>query len=204
MGMWVLLITRQPLMVENSERVVVDELEQEEAEAVLRGAAGMPRGERLCDGARDVLKICGFVAMDIAFVGRWSSVRAANGVPKSGKAWAGAVRDIEAQMEDVRGQAQIGKAGGMNGLAIVRRAVLRAGFKYVGAEDALAEELYVMPAVFPHGHAFGDTQVGVLLNHDEEVITATIPTLEQWAVLRADGTPPTGTACTTPTWISPG
>lgn len=82
----------------------------------------------------EVLKICGFVAMDIAFVGRWwSPVRAANGVPKSSKAWAGAVRDIQAQIEDVRGQAQISNAGGMDDLDVNRRAVLRAGFKYLGA-----------------------------------------------------------------------
>lgn len=186
MGMWVLLTTRQPSMVGDNERVVVDELAQEEAEEVLRGAAGLPRGEHLCDGAMDVLKVCGFVAMDIAFVGRWSSVRAANGVPKSSRAWAGAVRDIETQIEDVRCQALISNAGEMNDRDVSRRAVLRAGFKYLGTEDALAQELYVMLAVFPHEHVFGDSDLSVLLNHDEEVITATISILEQWAVVRAD------------------
>ena len=185
-GMWVLLTTRQPSMVEDKEKVAVDKLTQEEAEEVLRGAAGMSRGEHLCDGAMDVLKICDFVAMDIAFVGRWSSVRAANGIPKSSRAWARAVRDIEAQIEDVRGQAQTSNACGMDDPDVNRRAVLRAGFKYLGAEDALAQELYVLLAVLPHGHNFGDSDFGVLLDHDEEVITVTTLVLEQWAVIRAD------------------
>ena len=184
--MWVLLTTRKTSMVEDEERVVVDQLTQEEAEEVLRRAAGLPRGERLCDGAMGVLRICGFVAMDIAFVGRWSSVRAANGVPKNSEAWSRAVRDIEAQIEDVRGPDQIGSGGGMDDLDVNRRAVLRAGFKYLGAEDALAQELYVMLAVLPHGHAFRGSELRVLLDDDEEVIAATTSVLEQWAVIRAD------------------
>lgn len=80
-GTWVLLTTRNASMVHPDERVVEDKLTQEAAEDVLRGAARIPPGERLCDVAMKVLEICGHVAMDIAFVGSWSSVRTANGMP---------------------------------------------------------------------------------------------------------------------------
>lgn len=59
-----------------------------------------------------------------------------------------------------------------------------------------------MLAVFPHGYAFVDSDLGVLLNHDAEVVTATIPILEQWAAVRAD--PSNCIACTTPMWTSQG
>ncbi|CAM9091318.1 unnamed protein product, partial [Laminaria digitata] len=96
-GMWVLLTTRFPVMVKPGERVFVDKLGETEAENVLRGAANLPPGHRLCDDAVQVLEICGFTAMDIAFVGSWSSVRSASGVPKSNRVWARAVTDIKAQ-----------------------------------------------------------------------------------------------------------
>ncbi|CAN0553487.1 unnamed protein product, partial [Ectocarpus sp. 12 AP-2014] len=87
-GMWVLLTTRFPVMVEPGERVFVDKLGETEAEDVLRGAARLPPGHRLCDDAVEVLEICGFTAMDIAFVGSWSSVRTVdNCAPKSNRVW---------------------------------------------------------------------------------------------------------------------
>eukprot|EP00752_Nemacystus_decipiens_P008230 g7359.t1 len=130
-GMWVLLTTRSPGMVEPNERVVVDQLTDTEAEEVLRGSAELPAGESLCDAAKALLKICGRVAMDIAFAGSWSSVRAVNGVPKSYVAWASAVRDIE------------GHGGGVAVERDVNRlAILRAGFRYIGKEDPMAQELY--------------------------------------------------------------
>ncbi|CAN0020161.1 unnamed protein product, partial [Ectocarpus fasciculatus] len=95
-GMWVLVTTRTALMVQPKERVVVDKLEAAEAENVLRGAADLPPGQRLCDDAMKVLEICGLAATDIAFVGRWGSVRTTDGVHKSNRAWARAVGEIEA------------------------------------------------------------------------------------------------------------
>ena len=186
-GMWVLLTTREASIVEPNERVVVDELTQAEAEDVLRGAARLPRGEHLCDAAMDVLKLCGNVAMDIAFVGRWSSVRTTtDGVRMSTGAWANAVRRITIHIEEVRGQTRVAAAGGMANLHVERLAILRAGLEYLGTESALAQELYVMLAVLPHGYAFGLSDAGILLNYGGEVLGGTIAILERWAVLRAD------------------
>lgn len=110
-----------------------------------------------------MLKICGRVAMDVAFVGSWISVRAANGVPKSNKAWAAAVREIMAHTDDVRGQAQVGIAGEIDGLDVNRLAVLRAGFEHLGAENVLAQKLYLVLTVFSDGHSFGESDAAVLV-----------------------------------------
>lgn len=99
-----------------------------------------------------VLEICGNAAMDVVFVGSWSSVRAVvNSVLKSSRAWAGAVIEIMTQIDGVRGEVQVGNAGAMDSLDIDRLAVLRAGFKYLGTEDPLAQELYVALLVFLDG-----------------------------------------------------
>lgn len=74
----------------------------------------------------------------------------------------------------------------MDDFDVNRLGVLRAGFEYIGAENALARKLYVMLEVVPHGHAFGTLDAGVLLNHTEEVVRGTITILQRWAVLRAD------------------
>eukprot|EP00752_Nemacystus_decipiens_P007688 g6871.t1 len=185
-GMWVLLTTRQPLMVEPSERVVVDALTQEEAEDVLRGAAELPKNFRLCDAAADILEICGHVAMDIAFVGRWDSLRTAHGLPKGRKAWENALGDITTEIGCVTDQVETEDVGGMEDLGRNRRAVLRAGFEYNVAESTLARKLFVMLAVLPRGHSFGTSDAAVLLNVDEQLAMDSMEVLERWAVLGVD------------------
>eukprot|EP00752_Nemacystus_decipiens_P010888 g9681.t1 len=194
-GMWVLLTTRiaEEVLQPVDERVVVDQLTSEEAEEVLRGAAKLPPGERLCDHAMKVLEICGYVAMDIAFVGSWSSVRTADsGVVKSNEAWADAVKHIMSQISAVSAQISVANAGAVDDVGVNRLAVLRAGFKYLGAEDVVAQELYMALGVFPNGHAFKESDAAVLLydeesltDHQLQVATGTIAILERWAVLRA-------------------
>ena len=188
-GMWVLMTTRTASvaasMVKPNERVVMDKLTPIEAEDVLRGAANIPPCESLCDGARDVLKICDHVAMDIAFVGSWSPVRAVNGKLKSSKAWASAASAIMAEIDNVRGQALLESSGGMDDLDINRLAIQRVGFQHLGWEDPLASKLYVALAVFPDGYSFGTSDTAELLG-DEEVAVGPLEILERWAVVRAD------------------
>eukprot|EP00752_Nemacystus_decipiens_P006434 g5796.t1 len=140
-GMFVLLTTRFPEIVEPDEVVDVDQLTPAEAEDVLRGAAELPPGQRLCDAAMEVLDdICGFVAMDIAFVGSWSTLRTAD----SG-AWAEIVSEINDKIDDVRQGAD-----GMDDRQVKRLAVVRTGFEYLGKEEGtLAQKLYVAIAVLP-------------------------------------------------------
>ena len=172
-GMWVLLTSRNASIVQSHERVVVDKLTQEEAEDVLRGAAGLPSGERLCDAAMKILAICCHVAMDIAFVG--SSVRTTDGLHKSSRAWAKAEERIAKQIDGMSTE-------GMDDVDVNRLAVLRAGFKYMN-EDT--QELYMMLAVLPDGYIFGKPDMCVLLDDEEKAMSA-ITTLERWGVLRAD------------------
>ncbi|CAN0179829.1 unnamed protein product [Scytosiphon promiscuus] len=170
-GMWVLLTTRLPDMVAPEESVVIDTLTEMEAEDVLRGAAELPPGERLCDAANHVLKICGRVAMDTAFVGSWVCHVETK---RKKDAWARAVKNIEAQ------------GGGVGAdRADNRHAVLRAGFEYLGTENVLAQKLYAELAVFPDGHAFEESDAAVLLG-DGEVATKPMSILERWGVLKAD------------------
>lgn len=194
-GLWVLLTTRFPGMAEPNEGVVMDILTETEAEDVLRGAAELSPVKRFCDAAKEVLKIWRRVAIDIAFVGSWSSVRAANSAPKRTKAWARTVQEIKAQMDDVRRAVIARNAGEMRDPDINRLAVLRAGFKYLGREDTLAQELYAALAVFPDGHAFAESDAAVLLG-DEEAAEGSVLILEPWVFFEMMRW---RTACTTPT-----
>ncbi|CAM9556405.1 unnamed protein product, partial [Ectocarpus sp. 6 AP-2014] len=169
--MWVLLTTRFPEFVEPEKSVVMDTLTESEAEDVLRRAAELPPGDRLCDAAVEVLKICGRVAMDTAFVGSWICQVESK---RKEEAWARAVENIEAQ-----------DGGGAAEREVNRLAILRAGFDYLGTENVLAQKLYVELAIFPDGHAFGQSDAALLLG-DGEVATKPMSILERWGVLKAD------------------
>ncbi|CAN0154938.1 unnamed protein product [Scytosiphon promiscuus] len=170
-GVWVLLTTRLPDMVAPKDSVVIDTLTEMEAEDVLRGAAELPPGERLCDAANHVLKICGRVAMDTAFVGSWICHVETK---RKEDAWARAVKKIEVQGESVGAER-----------ADNRRAILLAGFEYLGTENVLAQKLYAELAVLPDGHTFEESDAAVLLG-DGEVATRPMSILERWGVLKAD------------------
>ncbi|CAB1114324.1 unnamed protein product [Ectocarpus sp. CCAP 1310/34] len=131
-------------MLSLAERVFVDKLGATDASNVLRGAANLPRDGDLCDDALKVLETYGGVAMDIAFVGSWSSVRTPDScAPKSSWAWTRAVEEIEAQ----------GGGVGVDRDAN-RLAILRAGFMYLARDYPLAQELYDKLAAFPDRHSF--------------------------------------------------
>ena len=168
-GMWVLLTTRFSEFVEDEKRVIMDTLTETEAEDVLRGAAELPPDERLCDDANHMLKICGRVAMDVAFVG--NLIRELKIISK--KAWVNTVEEIQAQ------------GGGVDvGRDVNRLAILRAGFEYFGQQGTWVQKLYLMLTVFPDGHAFGESDAAVLL--DGDIATEPLSILERWGVLRAD------------------
>ncbi|MEO0448207.1 MAG: tetratricopeptide repeat protein, partial [Verrucomicrobiota bacterium] len=187
-GMWVLLTTRDPTIVgRDVEKVFVDKLTQAEAEDVLRGAAGIPEDKPLCESALEVVRICGYVAMDIAFVGSWSSVRTdrSSRVPKSNEAWADVVRTIMEYSNQVRARRNDRDGGATDDREINRLAVLMAGYRYIGQEDADAQELYATLAVLPRGYSFAESDAEVLLGNNE-VASGAIELLERWAVLERD------------------
>ena len=125
-GMWVLVTTRLPEMAKPNERGVMNTLTDTKAEGVFRGAAELPPGERLCDNAIKGVRICGHVAMDVAFVGSW--IRHVETESKQ-DAWARAVEEIKA------------RGGGVDAERDDNRfAILQAGFEYLRAENLLAQK----------------------------------------------------------------
>ena len=190
-GLWVLVTTRHD-SVGFDEKVMVDKLPIKEAENLLRGAAGLQQDERLPDEAMTILERCHYVAMDVAFVGRWSTVRTGrDGVAKGKQAWAEALGEIDAQVPAVRNE--IGTTAGMDDREVNRLAVLHAGYMYLGQEDDNAEKLYAALMVLPDGYGFNEHDAAVLLynhkvhaEHQMKTVEDAVSILEQWDVLRKE------------------
>ena len=100
-GMWILTTSRDGRLVEGAsagspgEAVVIDEMSEEDAESILIGASELPAGSRLPEAAKEVVALCGRVAMDLAFVGRWSTTRGRD----DPLAWSEAADKIRAELE---------------------------------------------------------------------------------------------------------
>lgn len=129
-GLWVLVTTRDD-SVGFDKKVTVYELPLNEAEKLLRGAAELEKGERLPDAAQTIVKRCNHVAMDVALVGRWSTVRTGkDGISRGNQAWEDALGEIDTHADAVR------REGDENGVVmgsheVSRLSVLRAGSVYL-------------------------------------------------------------------------
>eukprot|EP00752_Nemacystus_decipiens_P012273 g10879.t1 len=188
-GMWVLLSARDEELVasQSGEVVCVDELSGTDAESVLRKAAELPPSVRLPDDAVNLVELCGRVAMDLAFVGRWSTVRGR----QDRKAWSDAAEHVRAEMR------QVGCDPENDVVEITRvlrrKAVLRAGFEdlAVGSEDKRVPWLYLSLAVMPDGHPFSVKDAAVLLfdrvpsADDEASVRGVLDILERWTIVRS-------------------
>ncbi|CAM9494876.1 unnamed protein product [Ectocarpus sp. 13 AM-2016] len=192
-GMWVLLSTRDEAVVKRSRgrAVVVDALSQADAESVLKRAAELPPEARLPDDAVDLIKLCGRVAMDVAFVGRWSTVRGRHDRPS----WSDAANTIRTEMEKVGHDPDNDSAE--NTPAKRRKAILQGGFEdlAIGSDDERVQRLYLSLAVMPDGHAFSLRDAAVLLydrspsTEDEASAGGVVDVLERWSIIRsAQGT----------------
>ncbi|CAN0402751.1 unnamed protein product, partial [Ectocarpus sp. 8 AP-2014] len=188
-GMWVLLSTRNKALVTEAhgEVVGVDELSEADAMSVLRRAAELPAQGKMPGDAVDLIELCGRVAMDLAFVGRWSTVRGR----QDRTAWSDAASKVREEM------GKIGSGAASDKLAETRdarrKAILRAGFEdlAIGSDDERVQRLYLSLAVFPDGHAFTVRDAAVLLYdrdpsaEDEASVARVVDTLERWTVLRS-------------------
>lgn len=150
-GMWLLVTTRDGSLVRDAKRepVTVNELSDKDARLVLRRAVELPEDVRLPDTAIDVAELCGCVAMDLAFVGRWSVVRGR----KDSQAWEDAIASIRTELDKMKG------GGASDGKASVlikqrREAILRAGLERLGllAEDERIQHLHLSLAMMPDGY----------------------------------------------------
>ncbi|CAM9623475.1 unnamed protein product [Ectocarpus sp. 6 AP-2014] len=195
-GMWVLLSTRDEELVTGSdgEIVGVDEMSEVEAESVLRKASELPPETRLPDDAVDLIELCGRVAMDLAFVGRWSTVRGRS----DRTAWSDAAGKVRTEMGKIEG-------GCISGTVVEtrdarRKVVLQAGFEdlAIGSDDERVQRLYLSLAVLPDGREFTVRDAAVLLYdrkpspEDEASAAGVVKILERWSVLRSikDGSAP--------------
>ncbi|CAM9624682.1 unnamed protein product, partial [Ectocarpus sp. 6 AP-2014] len=188
-GMWVLLSTRDEELVKRAkgEVVGVDELSEAEAESVLRRAAELSPEARLPDDAMDLIELCGRVAMDLAFVGRWSTVRGR----QDRTAWSDAACKVRAEMNKERVNAK--SNGSEDSRVNRRRAILQAGFEdlAIGSDDERVQRLYLSLAVLPDGHAFTVKDAAVLLydrepgTEDEASVGVVVETLERWTTIRS-------------------
>lgn len=187
-GMSVLLLTRDEQLLEGAqgETVGVHELSMPDAKSVLRKAAELTPGVDLPDEAVDLIELCDRLAMNLAFVGRWSTVRNR----RDRNAWSDATEKIRTEIDKV--QAGSGIDGRESIHAIRRKALLRAGFEdlAVGSDDTRVPQLYMSLAVMPDGHPFTANDAAVLLcsltpsAEDVESVGRLLETLERWTVVR--------------------
>ncbi|CAN0015880.1 unnamed protein product [Ectocarpus sp. 12 AP-2014] len=190
-GMWVLLSTRDEELMKGSdgEVVVVDEMSEVEAESVLSKAAELPPEVRLPDEAVDLVELCGRVAMDLAFVGHWSTVRGR----LDRTAWSDAVGKVRAEMGKIEDECISGTV--VETRDARRKAVLHAGFEDlgVGSDGERLQWLYLSLAVLPVGYEFNAKEAAVLLcdrtpsAEDEVSAPGVVKILERWSVLRPTG-----------------
>ncbi|CAM9547199.1 unnamed protein product, partial [Hapterophycus canaliculatus] len=188
--MWVLLSTRDKRLVTGAvgEAVGVDELSDADAESMLRKAAELPPEARLPDDAIDLIDLCGHVAMDLAFVGRWSMVRGR----QDRTAWSEAAGRIRQEMGKVRAGCGTYAAG--DARMRRRKAILQAGFEDLGSgsDDERVQRLYLSLGVLPDDYAFTKKNAATLLYDkapsadDEASAGGVLDTLERWAVLRSE------------------
>ena len=186
-GVWILVSTRDERVVTKShgEAVGVDELSPADAESVLRGAAELAPGARLPDDAVDLIELCGRVAMDLASVGRWNTVRGR----KDRAAWAAAADKIRAEMPKLKGDPEDNSANMI--FANRRKAILRAGFEdlAIGSDDERVPRLWLSLGVLPVGRSFDVSQAAVLLYdrtpsaEDEVSARGVVEPLERWSIV---------------------
>lgn len=186
-GAWVLYTTRsKSLLGDNGDPPLqMDAVTKEEAATVLRRAAGLRDDVALPGAANEVMTRCGFVVMDLAFVGRWGTVRGRS----DGNFWRMALdRIAEAQKKG-------GKEGGGDGEEVEllpwRTAVLRAGLEELALDNLQNKELYLSLAVLPKRLSVSSEDVAALLFGKYKTSSAKAlsaaetfaSTLERWSIL---------------------
>lgn len=186
-GMWVLATTRNELLLEDvdGESVGIDKLSKDSALSVLRGASELPTGTPLPDSALELVELCGHLAMNIAFVGRWSAVRKR----EDPSAWSRAAASIRTELKTLKINATIDSPREVQSQR--RISVLRAGFRYLGAVNDHVQWLYLALAVMPDGHLFSLRDATVLVYgqeyspEDEQAVENVLDILERWSIVRA-------------------
>lgn len=188
-GLWVLATTRKEELLEDvdGESVGIDKLSKDDALSVLRGASELPTGTPVPDSTWELVELCGHLAMNLAFVGRWSAVRKR----EDPSAWSRAAASIRTELKALKIDVTTDSPGEVQSKR--RMAVLRAGFRYLGAENDHVQWLYLALAVMPDGHSFSLRDATVLVYgqeyslEDEQAVEYVLDILERWSIVRAGG-----------------
>lgn len=189
-GMWILATTRDETLVQDAhnEPIKLVELSHEDAELLMRRAAGLGDDVRLPDAAMEVIKLCGYVPMDVAFVGRWQDLLGRS----DSQPWSYVEMKIRHHLEIVRFR---NTADTKEKAAKRREAILRAGLEYLeaAADGRRAKQLYLGLAVMPDSYAFTVREAATFVydweycNKDEQAVKGLLDTLERWTILRCLG-----------------
>ena len=175
-GMWVLYTSRDHSLLPDATPLRLDQLLKEEAELVLRRAADLDDDANLPAAAYELIELCEYGAMHLAFVGRWIHGR----------------RD-EQVWQAVLGRIRNAQKGDERGLGLSwRAAVLRAGLEELASDNPQNKELYLSLAVMPKGLAFPEEVAAVLLYGDDhtaqdlEAARGVAAILERWSILTVE------------------
>lgn len=174
-GIWVLYTTRSVLDFGEAP-LYLTQVQEGEAESILRGAAELPADARLPEIAYEIMKRCEYSAMELAFIGRWSPVR----LKTSASAWQKAF-DLIVNMQSCEGMDERELPW--------QAAVLRAGLDELALDNISNRELYLSLAVLPQGLAFSTEDAAALLygkdllGEDIEAAKMIAAILERWSIL---------------------
>ena len=190
-GMWVLVTTSREDAVRSvgGKPVRINRMFGADAELLLKRASGLPEGVGWQEGARDLVELCGRVALDVAYVGRWSTIREGN----HATAWSRAADTIRFELQNPpltwdtlssdpskdEPCVMKGNSGETVSLSLEsemelikddaratrRSAVLRAGFRALvdSSRGSRVQELFLSLAVMPDGHEFALGDAAILL-----------------------------------------
>ena len=172
-GLWVLYTGRDGDLLSEAPTIRLDQVLKEEAEMVLRRAADLHDDADLPDAAYDLMELCEYGVMRLAFVGRWVHGR------NDRQVW-------QAVLERIKNA----QGGGDDGRPVPwRAAVLRAGVEELSYDNIQNKELYLSLAILPKGLAFPSEVAAVLLygaecsTEDRKAAERVLATLERFSIL---------------------
>ena len=176
-GLWVIYTTRDGDLLPEAPAIRLDQILKEEAEMVLRRAADLADDADLPDAAYDLMELCEYGVMHLAFVGRWVHGR------NDRQVW-------QVVLDRIRNVQE----GGDDGQHVPwRAAVLRAGLEELAYGNIQNKELYISLAVIPKGLAFPSEVAAVLLYgvecsaEDRKAVAEVVATLERFSILTLEG-----------------
>lgn len=191
-GATVLYTTRSEHLCDDS-TIRLHELLNGEVAAALMRAAELDNDMKPPDASAEIVLKCGPMAMDLAFVGRWGTVRGTT----DAQAWASALSRIVKTQEEGEGEegcreavVRVGLEQGEGKAPMSwRAAVLRAGLDELVLSHNEHRQLYLSLAVIPKNLAFTLERLESLV-YDEgspaqtvEAARGMVATFDEWSIL---------------------